>query len=210
MTGKLSLSYKSIARRLQAKQYTKKPHSLHCVQDIYMWSLTEKEAITALFHGLNRLHLDYDDSIWKSSCTGKLVSLIAYQWQGLLLSVTLSHRAVLTAQRMSSLSFKCGSHDADDLLISLQKLWSSLGQQRHPSVAQFGLHIVNTILAFFNLSNLSDPAPCRQKYRKVKRPTVTRSQPQDTSGLSLQCSATELWQKQPPTLKILYVYCTFL
>ena len=34
----------------------------------------------------------------------------------------------------------------------------------------------------------------RQKYRKVKRPAVTGSQTQDTSGLSCQCSATELRQ----------------
>ena len=45
---------------------------------------------------------------------------------------------------------------------------------------------------------------------KWKRPTAARSQTQDTSGLSYQCSATEL--RQPDnhqlTLKILYTYCT--
>ena len=34
----------------------------------------------------------------------------------------------------------------------------------------------------------------RRKQRKVKRPAVTGSWTQDTSDLSRQCSATELWQ----------------
>ena len=115
--------YKSIARKLEAKQYTKKPHSLHFVQDIIQ-SSTGREANTALLDlWLWWLHL-------KGGFTPKLVSLIAYQWQGLVLPVTLSHGTVLTSQRMSLLSFKSGSHHADDLLISLQKLWSFSGKQR--------------------------------------------------------------------------------
>ena len=39
----------------------------------------------------------------------------------------------------------------------------------------------------------------------AKRPAAARSGTQDTSGLSRQCSATE---PQPPTLTILYIYCT--
>ena len=52
------------------------------------------------------MYLDCD-SICKSSC-------IAYQWQGLVFSVTfLVTLAVVTAQGMSSLCFESGSHNAD-------------------------------------------------------------------------------------------------
>ena len=47
----------------------------------------------------------------------------------------------------------------------------------------------------------------RQKYRKVKRPAVTGSQTQDTSGLSCQCSATEPQQLDYHRFTILYIYC---
>ena len=40
---------------------------------------------------------------------------------------------------------------------------------------------------------------------KWKRPAAVESRTQDTSGLSRQCSATD---HQPPSLTILYVYCT--
>ena len=50
---------------------------------------------------------------------------------------------------------------------------------------------------------------CREAKIEVKRSTVTGSQTQDTSGLSHQCSATELQQpEQSPAPTILYMYCT--
>ena len=71
-----------------------------------------------------------------------------------------------------------------------------------------------TVIVSFDHPSLARSSTCRnrmnldvmrQKWGKVKRPAVTRSWTQDTSGLSCQCSATEprqLGNHQPSQFSI--------